>query len=212
MIRISIHAPARGATNKIDKLTAAITISIHAPARGATLRLDKLMFFCMHFNPRSRKGSDTFGTLYHSRRRKFQSTLPQGERQPPYTVYDRDGAFQSTLPQGERQHQYTISFMFIHISIHAPARGATTWSVAGAEAGEFQSTLPQGERRSIQSIQLRQPEFQSTLPQGERHLIRRPGRAGRNFNPRSRKGSDEIWAKLHKLLYISIHAPARGAT
>ena len=35
----------------------------------------------------------------------------------------------------------------------------------------------------------------------------------RNFNPRSRKGSDfKDMTVLYNILYISIHAPARGAT
>ena len=35
-INISIHAPARGATDGMTQLTADVVISIHAPARGAT--------------------------------------------------------------------------------------------------------------------------------------------------------------------------------
>ena len=35
---ISIHAPARGATNQMSNLFKTVIISIHAPARGATIR------------------------------------------------------------------------------------------------------------------------------------------------------------------------------
>ena len=56
------------------------------------------------------------------------------------------------------------------ISIHAPARGATA------------QCHPQHKRR----------KFQSTLPQGERLREGVPvTREGRDFNPRSRKGSDQ---------------------
>ena len=34
---VSIHAPARGATNLAGKFFVAMPVSIHAPARGATL-------------------------------------------------------------------------------------------------------------------------------------------------------------------------------
>ncbi len=33
---VSIHAPARGATAKLEGESAIINVSIHAPARGAT--------------------------------------------------------------------------------------------------------------------------------------------------------------------------------
>ena len=58
------------------------------------------------------------------------------------------------------------------ISIHAPARGATI-SVAGKQLGfqGFQSTLPRGERRLVMDSNT------STI---------------KNFNPRSREGSDAI--------------------
>ena len=61
------------------------------------------------------------------------------------------------------------------ISIHAPARGAT---------------------RSEAVIRAPQ-RFQSTLPQGERPFIRPPERVSRNFNPRSRKGSDGGYGDLY---------------
>ena len=98
-------------------------------------------------------------------------------------------AFQSTLPRGERPGGLNPGDMF-EISIHAPARGAT----------HLPKTL------------FRFGAFQSTLPRGERHGQRRWAAACKNFNPRSREGSDtpESTGVLH--VTISIHAPARGAT
>ena len=55
---ISIHAPARGATDIFDFIPLLVDISIHAPARGATELLHKQLQLLA----------------------KFQSTLPQGER------------------------------------------------------------------------------------------------------------------------------------
>ena len=57
-IQISIHAPARGATQNDSCTMSAITISIHAPARGATLQIVKTDILVF----------------------EFQSTLPRGER------------------------------------------------------------------------------------------------------------------------------------
>ena len=55
----------------------------------------------------------------------------------------------------------------------------------------FQSTLPRGERRAGMFLLALVAKFQSTLPRGERRCIQHAEAAGK---------------------YISIHAPARGAT
>ena len=146
----------------------------------------------------------------------------------------------------------------IYISIHAPARGATRTAPMQTMPWAFQSTLPHGERQFVPSPDAYWEAFQSTLPHGERperQLARPGGRAisihapargatpdgqragadGRNFNPRSRTGSDAgARAYQPKVVdfnprsrtgsdaqrngaaddsdAISIHAPARGAT
>ena len=100
-----------------------------------------------------------------SREHEFQSTLPHGERQSGCRYGRSMSKFQSTLPHGERRYREHRSCAG-SISIHAPAWGATP--------------------RSLQSA----PRlFQSTLPHGER-LQRRIYESDRNFNPRSRMGSD----------------------
>ena len=82
---------------------------------------------------------------------KFQSTLPHGERrEEPYSVYNvlcfnprsRTGSdvifvlnllkmdpFQSTLPHGERLRGTEGAWDETHVSIHAPARGATVATI-----------------------------------------------------------------------------------
>ena len=77
------------------------------------------------------------------------------------------------------------------ISIHAPARGATLYKKGMALVDiAFQSTLPRGERRLIVLIFYVLPDF----------------------NPRSREGSDGGIYIAGVTRFISIHAPARGAT
>ena len=56
---ISIHAPARGATQLVHTSSASYYISIHAPARGATSHITFVLSVYENFNPRSREGSDT---------------------------------------------------------------------------------------------------------------------------------------------------------
>ena len=80
-----------------------------------------------------------------------------------------------------------------YISIHAPAKGATKYVLLHDIFHQrFQSTLPRRER-------LCSPiSFHSKL---------------QNFNPRSREGSDVGQVIfINEDLYISIHAPAKGAT
>ncbi len=99
--KISIHAPARGATAAYETTMQEISdfnprsrggsddilaffdvtlyISIHAPARGATMTHLEGKPYRQNFNPRSREGSDMMMfALSHAPR--FQSTLPRGER------------------------------------------------------------------------------------------------------------------------------------
>ncbi len=121
------------------------------------------------------------------------------------------------------------------ISIHAPARGATgSRHSHNAGAGNFNPRSREGsdEKRidlyHILNISIHAPargatgnvnkyipfywEFQSTLPRGERLLTVSKMLLTSHFNPRSREGSDPYDRILDFCTYISIHAPARGAT
>ncbi len=55
---VSIHAPARGATTPFLTACFSRSVSIHAPARGATLSGAQAMRFSGRFNPRARAGRD----------------------------------------------------------------------------------------------------------------------------------------------------------
>ena len=76
------------------------------------------------------------------------------------------------------------------ISIHAPAKGATTRVTDLFRVYRFQSTLPRRERL--------------------KHLLRY--NFPTDFNPRSREGSDVKLVHVTDPTDISIHAPAKGAT
>ena len=78
------------------------------------------------------------------------------------------------------------------ISIHAPTRGATKQYRAKTNVNaKFQSTLPRGERQISTYPVLWRQKFQSTLPRGERLPVQ---------------------INILPALFISIHAPTRGAT
>ncbi len=101
-----------------------------------------------NFNPRSRKGSDWFGSFQKIRPARISTHAPARGA----TALVLDG----------RQ--------ILHISTHAPARGATRWSSANSSTLRFQPTLPQGERPSTYSSIMQPLVFQPTLPQGERRF------------------------------------------
>ena len=105
MTEISIHAPARGATRSCSCKQTAFQISIHAPARGATKSPYSFSGSMTNFNPRSREGSDWNRPRNSLKSLRFQSTLPRGERRDGYQTSLVDHIFQSTLPRGERQPQ-----------------------------------------------------------------------------------------------------------
>src|SRR5699024_3318813 len=98
----------------------------------------------------------------------FQSTLPQGERRFCDWIRYRRSDFNPRSRKGSDVTQLGDAKTETDISIHAPARGATTMSHLQSVSQKFQSTLPQGERQDLSWIYTAENIFQSTLPQGER--------------------------------------------
>ena len=98
----------------------------------------------------------------------------------------------------------------------------------------FQSTHPHGVRRALTQQYTEAMMFQSTHPHGVRHTCSKPcyplpcfnprTRTGcdsvpmghlsdpARFNPRTRTGCDDEFENEVKIIKVSIHAPARGAT
>ncbi len=191
--RVSIHAPARGATSsaRCDATSQiafqstpprggrrplrryarqALSVSIHAPARGATTPHDQRVELRAGFNPRPRAGGDASTSAEIAGRVEFQSTPPRGGRPRRALTTRRQSA----------------------VSIHAPARGATSACDAHACGRAFQSTPPRGGR----------PAMRAAI-----------GATASRFNPRPRAGGDRVHGStLRRLRLVSIHAPARGAT
>ena len=151
MSRISIHAPAWGATDTVVDHADAGRISIHAPAWGATITLDKdgqaleFQSTLPHGERPAHVGAAGDGDL-------FQSTLPHGERLKVSRRRPISPRFQSTLPHGERHDDDSVLLgseydfnprsrmgsdqldlvlgVRVLISIHAPAWGATVGRTA----------------------------------------------------------------------------------
>ena len=141
---------------------------------------------------RSREGSDYTTINLYFVSHVFQSTLPRRERRPAngrfrcapphFNPRSREGS-DSTLCGG--------NLFLICISIHAPAKGATSDASSGAIGRCY---------------------FNPRSREGSDQAAAKESRGGGNFNPRSREGSDVGRCNLERLTAISIHAPAKGAT
>ena len=164
---ISIHAPTRGATVIGVHFSIICIISIHAPTRGATLTSAKRYRIFV-----------------------FQSTLPRGERpETEKELHAYEYNFNPRSHEGSDQPSED-THPVEHISIHAPTRGATSFTTSYSSLSKFQSTLPRGERL------WKTCSFPFRL----------------YFNPRSHEGSDAWCRSCYSHNQISIHAPTRGAT
>ena len=190
LVKISVHAPTRGATRKAEYPDADTAISIHAPTRGATFSLSSsndLSNISIHAPTR---GATAY-ILLNKDSIEFQSTLPRGERLTSLIVARLPSRFQSTLPRGERQFIKAHPSTAIYISIHAPTRGAT----------------PHFTRSLAAAI-----DFNPRSHEGSDALYAASVSPSLYFNPRSHEGSDRSIPRRFCNFSISIHAPTRGAT
>ena len=104
-----------------------IKISIHAPTRGATTNgaTFLLPFLFQSTLPREERPSCFKLSMTGAR---FQSTLPREERPTCFCTVVVVLIFQSTLPREERLCAVLFFPGSLCISIHAPTRGATSFS------------------------------------------------------------------------------------
>ena len=102
-VRVSIHAPTRGATLAKGGTFKAIVFQSTLPHGERPTKHTERYPWKSSFNPRSHTGSDEV----------YMQTKVD------YLL------FQSTLPHGERQMQHGRHGNTAYVSIHAPTRGAT---------------------------------------------------------------------------------------
>ena len=149
-IDVSIHAPARGATRHLRRLPSRERVSIHAPARGAT---SFLVVKCLqnHVSIHAPARGATPDTPPPIDFAQFRSTLPHGERRrapggarlraPSFNPRSRTGSDLTIMVQELRpatcfnprsrtgsDPNRKCRCHACHVSIHAPARGATCLS------------------------------------------------------------------------------------
>ena len=188
-----------------------------------------------YFNPRSREGSDVKAVAVRLFR-QISILAPARGATGGYGAGNGMWGISILAPARGATVTLHIGTTDITISILAPARGATHTSFWQTGRAIFQSSLPRGERQK-QEVQNGESDnfnprsregsdatvitatastysFQSSLPRGERQKQKQDRDANsKDFNPRSREGSDvflDIYINIR--IYISILAPARGAT
>ena len=205
---VSIHAPAKGATYALPRPRRGLGVSIHAPAKGATyahgVTYTKAAAFQSTPPRRGRpapqavqrqrlqvsihapaKGA-TAAIGANAELHLFQSTPPRRGRHARERQLGATLEFQSTPPRRGRPQPPALAVHRIGVSIHAPAKGATTcrwprgpcacFNPRPREGGDssgrgpgtrrvgFQSTPPRRGRLVSIASPLKPPMFQSTPP------------------------------------------------
>ena len=123
--KVSIHAPAWGATITSVSIINGFHVSIHAPAWGATLETSVPIVIRLGFNPRTRMGCDTRNPVTLVQGKQFQSTHPHGVRQEITQAHDLTIKVSIHAPAWGATAVQTAAFTRFKVSIHAPAWGAT---------------------------------------------------------------------------------------
>ena len=211
-----------------------LKISIHAPAEGATNWKRKMQRRKLYFNPRSRGGSDwqplagarPFDISIHAPAEGATFRIRISEQYNRISIHaPAEGAtagtvrnvyiiqtFQSTLPRRERQAG-TDKLIYLK-DFNPRSRGGSDVSPSYHlhSSQTFQSTLPRRERRSPTRKRGRTTYFNPRSRGGSDLWTGLWICVCENFNPRSRGGSDFVCVNVLYDLCISIHAPAEGAT
>ena len=185
-MRISIHAPPRGATATAGVPSAPDPISIHAPPRGATCLHDAGNAL-VYFNSRPSARGDGAGATATYQRDVFQFTpLREGRRDFRWTRCGILAHFNSRpSARGDRGGFAHVRAFFI--SIHAPPRGATTLMSRSRTFSLFQFTpLREGRRNR---------EYNCFI--------------GRNFNSRPSARGDTLNDNATPWLYLFQFTPLR---
>ena len=210
---VSIHAPAWGATSCSPGRMARSRVSIHAPAWGATVLLWQNNKIRSWFQSTPPRGGRHHATVLDTAIRRFQSTPPRGGRHARQGPEDSAAQVSIHAPAWGATRFETLPSGVHDVSIHAPAWGATTYEVAQYKLFlQFQSTPPRGGRLLEGLGYTVEWKFQSTPPRGGRPRCQSRNRSGSGFNPRPRVGGDKDVDNALPTAWVSIHAPAWGAT
>ena len=164
----SFNSRARvGRDSSRAKCSRARRVSIHAPAWGATPRFrDTLPVW--RFNSRARVGRDERGAG-QSPAQQVSIHAPAWGATPRSTRTSASASFQFTRPRGARRRFVVFPMFAISVSIHAPAWGAT---VRLTEDGSYRVVsihAPAWGATAATTTSHAPSWFQFTRPRGARH-------------------------------------------
>ena len=135
-----------GRDDLIERHRALSRISIHAPAWGATFLQDGFSHLRPNFNPRARVGRDPRHQSIPHVRFNFNPRARVGRDGKIAMDVVVQLKFQSTRPRGARHDPHAEPLHLLSISIHAPTWGATNMMFNRLIRDIFQSTRPRGAR------------------------------------------------------------------
>ena len=99
-------------------------VSIHAPAKGATIQHTLPPQVYPGFNPRAREGRDFCSAECCKEYRSFNPRAREGRDVLLGEIGILSFKFQSTRPRRARHQRCAVILKYL-VSIHAPAKGAT---------------------------------------------------------------------------------------
>ncbi len=188
--RVSIRAPARGATKSSSRSSSASRFRSALP-RGGRPALEQVVGEPILFRSALPRGERRSQPVRTRAALAFRSALPRGERRYPRHRRRRPGKFRSALPRGERQgsiRKFQLLYQFrsalprgerlwgrrraepdVEVSIRAPARGATRFLKMLKKPIEVSIRAP-ARGATVLSFPTTpaQVGFRSALPRGER--------------------------------------------
>ena len=211
-LKISIHAPPRGATDNKAIWDFTKGISIHAPPRGATRAARTEQPHPLYFNSRPSARGDIPSMNATRRGFLFQFTpLREGRRAKPRRSIGIYFYFNSR-PSARGDDAGLCFGVTLLISIHAPPRGATIRDPRFYRSAYFNSRpSARGDRAHVRRARSRRNISIHAPPRGATWLSAGCGQSG-DFNSRPSARGDPALDLKPFGSRISIHAPPRGAT
>ncbi len=209
---VSIHAPARGATINVDVNTCGGSCFNPRTCTRCDTCLTSDTCWTFGFNPRTCTRCDvTSLVVEYVHRLMFQSTHLHEVRQ---NVLRGAAGFLGFNPRTCTRCDHNNSERGTHmdVSIHAPARGATYSSSFILTKNCFNPrTCTRCDSSNVHYYNGWRT-FQSTHLHEVRLLLDPISSRYHCFNPRTCTRCDKVRVIPWRIHYVSIHAPARGAT
>ena len=196
-----------------DNIIGVICISIHAPPRGATSRLQRLIVLtAAYFNSRPSARGDLL-EVGKAAANAFQFTpLREGRHSHAARLWQQNDFNSRPSARGDTGAFGTLGGI-LSISIHAPPRGATKCRMSCKPPSTHFNSRPsaRGDGRRPSSSDARFISIHAP-PRGATQPTPTPTPPASYFNSRPSARGDKSVDAQKQAFAISIHAPPRGAT